>query len=155
MLRWLLRRHKMAYLSPCLAVLLLVLAVPALLAQTVASQAPPQKAALPVFDVATIKPNKSGSSRSSSLTTDHGTYTGENVTLRTLLTLAFGVRPDLIFGLPGWTENARFDVSAKVVDSDVKDLAALTREQHRAMLQALLADRFQLKSHMETRTLPV
>jgi uncharacterized protein (TIGR03435 family) len=115
----------------------------------------PEKASLPVFDVATIKPNKSGSGRSSSLTTDHGTYTGENVALRSLLTLAFGVRPDLIFGLPSWTENARFDVSAKVVDSDVKDLAALTREQHRAMLQALLADRFQLKSHMETRTLPV
>jgi uncharacterized protein (TIGR03435 family) len=145
----------MACLRLCLAVLPFAIAVPELPAQTSASQGVPEKAGLPVFDVATIKPNKAGSSRSSSLTTDHGTYTGENVTLRSLLTLAFGVRPDLIFGLPSWTENARFDVSAKVVDSDAKDLATLTREQHRAMMQALLADRFQLKSHMETRTLPV
>jgi bla regulator protein BlaR1 len=155
MLQWLLRKHKTACLSVCLAVLPLALAVSALTAQTVASQGVPEKAGLPVFDVSTIRPNKSGSGRWSSLTTDHGTYTGENITLKSLLTLAFGVRPDLIFGLPGWTENARFDVSAKVVDSNVKDLAALTREQRQAMMQGLLADRFQLKSHMETRTLPV
>jgi uncharacterized protein (TIGR03435 family) len=154
MFQWLIRIHKIAWLRSRLAVLPLALAVSAPPAQTVASGAP-KEAGHPIFDVATIKPNKSGSSRSSSFTTDHGTYDGENVTIRTLLMLAFGVRPDLIFGLPSWTENARFDVSAKVVDSDVKDLAALTREQHRAMMLALLVDRFQLKSHMETRTLPV
>lgn len=123
--------------------------------QQAAALPAPEKPALPVFDVSTVKPNKSGTDRRSSLTSDHGTYTGENIELKNLLSLAFGVRLDLIFVLPGWTDNARFDISAKVVDSDAKDLSALTREQRGAMMQALLADRFQLKSHTETHTLPV
>ena len=155
MLQWLLRKHKTACLSVCLVVLPRALAVPAVLAQAVPAQAAGQKAGLPVFEVSTIKPSKSGSNERSSLITDYGTYTGENIDLKSLLALSFGVRPDLIFGLPSWTEKARFDVYAKVVDPDVKELAALTRGQRRAMMQALLADRFQLKSHMETRTLPV
>jgi uncharacterized protein (TIGR03435 family) len=155
MQHWLILKHKTACLRLWVAVFALVPAVPRLPAQTVASQSTSPTAALPVFDVSTIKPSKSDSERSSSLITDHGIYTGENVTIRRLLPLAFGVRPGLIFGLPPWAENARFDISAKVVDPDVKVLAALTREQRRDMMQALLADRFQLKCHMETRTLPV
>jgi uncharacterized protein (TIGR03435 family) len=155
MLQWLLRKHKTACLCSCVAVFALTVAVPRLPAQTVASPAASTTPVPPVFDVSTIKPSKADNDRSSSLTTDHGTYSAENITIRRLLPLAFGVRPDLIFGLPPWAENARFDISAKVVDADEKVLAALTREQHRVMMQALLADRFQLKCHMETRTLPV
>ncbi len=155
MLQSALRKHTIACLSVSFAILPHAFTVPALLAQAAPEQVAAQKAEQPAFDVSTIKPNKSGSTRSSSLITDYGTYTGENIDLKSLLSLSFGVRPDLIFGLPSWAESTRFDVSAKVVDSEVKDLTTLTRQQRRAMMQALVTDRFQLKSHMETRTLPV
>jgi uncharacterized protein (TIGR03435 family) len=145
MIPLLLYPYKMAHLRFAMALLALGMVVPSAVPQ----------AAAPIFDVATIKRNTSGSRSSSSLTTNHGTYTAENITLRALLPLAFGVRQDLIFGLPGWAEEVHFDINAKSIDHDANDLAALNREQRRAMMQALLADRFQLTSHMEVRTLPV
>jgi uncharacterized protein (TIGR03435 family) len=41
-----------------------------------------------------------------------------------------------------------------VVDPDIKAIEAMTREQYRAMMMPIL-DRFHLKSHRETRVLPV
>jgi uncharacterized protein (TIGR03435 family) len=60
-----------------------------------------------------------------------------------------------MFGLPGWADSSRFDVTAKVSDPDLKALSHLSREQRQAMIAALLADRFHLKLHTEIKTLPV
>jgi uncharacterized protein (TIGR03435 family) len=61
------------------------------------------------------------------------------VTLMALLTEAFGVKAYQVSG-PAWLETSYFDVAATAP-------AGATRAQIPAMLQRLLADRFQLKFH--------
>jgi uncharacterized protein (TIGR03435 family) len=70
--------------------------------------------------------------------------------LKQLLQLAFDVKGFQIAGGPGWLDAARYDIVAttgKPGDIDDREL--------RPMLQALLADRFALKFHRETRELTV
>jgi uncharacterized protein (TIGR03435 family) len=109
---------------------------------------------LPVFDVASVKPNKSGSGNMSWRTKPDG-YSCENISLKMLISNAYDVRQDLISGGPGWVESQGFDVDAKVAGEDVEAMKKLTGRQRSSMLQALLADRFKLKVHTETKTLPM
>ncbi len=109
---------------------------------------------LPVYDVATIKPSKSDD-HGPDVTTSAYSIVGRGILLTWFLQKAFGIQPDFIFGMPPWANNARFDIDAKIVDPDMQQLNSLTPEQRRAMLQALLADRFALRWHFEERTLPL
>jgi uncharacterized protein (TIGR03435 family) len=69
-------------------------------------------------------------------------------------------RPNRIIGVPAWafyTGGVRYDIDAKVSEADLprwKDLAQRPT-MLRAMLQAMLADRFKLTAHRETREIPV
>ncbi len=79
-----------------------------------------------------------------------------NFDARNLLGMAYGVRWDQIVGLPDW--HAMFNIEAKS-DSDADEqMAKLTKAQQwleqKHMLQRLLADRFKLKVHWETREGP-
>jgi uncharacterized protein (TIGR03435 family) len=76
-----------------------------------------------------------------------GTLSFENVSLRDLLAQAYRLSQSQISG-PDWLNDVRFDISAVFKP-------ASTQEQFREMLQALLADRFALKFHRETKELPV
>ncbi len=111
-------------------------------------------AGVPSYDAVVIRPNKS-LLRGMSVDANEDTFQATNVSLRNLLVNAYAIRGGLIFGLPGWAESSRFDVTAKVTDADLKTLRGLSREQRRAMLAAMLVDRFHLKMHTEIRTLPV
>ena len=86
-------------------------------------------------------------------------FVATNINLTSLLMNAYGIRPELMSGLPGWANSTRFDVNAKVSDPDIDALKKLTPEQKRtqrqAQMLALLADRFHLQAHIETKTLPV
>jgi uncharacterized protein (TIGR03435 family) len=53
-------------------------------------------------------------------------------------------------GIPEWAASARFDVNATAPPG----LGSTTLEQRRAMMQAMLADRFKLATHYETREVP-
>jgi uncharacterized protein (TIGR03435 family) len=64
-----------------------------------------------------------------------------------LISTAFGVDAGKVLGGPSWMESDRYDVIAKVPPST--PLATV-----KLMLQALLADRFKLALHKETRLLP-
>ncbi len=66
-----------------------------------------------------------------------------STTLKDLLMRAYGVQDFQIVG-PGWLDMERFDIDA-VMPPDT------TREQFRTMLRNLLAARFQIKMHRETR----
>ena len=124
-------------------------------AQGVAAQpAASAQSKTPVFDVATIKPNNTFSGSMDS-NTNLDTFSAKNLSLKYLLQRAYGINQSLISGLPGWAESAHYDIVAKVVDVDVATMRNLTREQRQAMLQQLLADRFQLRCHIEQKTLPV
>jgi uncharacterized protein (TIGR03435 family) len=107
-----------------------------------------------VYDVVSVKPNKTGSTHSG-IDTEDATFSATNVTIRGLLVQAYRIRGGLISGLPGWAESARFDVKAKVVDPDAAVLKRLSPTQRRAMIETMLVDRFQVKVHTESKILPV
>jgi uncharacterized protein (TIGR03435 family) len=64
-----------------------------------------------------------------------------------LISMAFGLKEHEVVGGPVWLDTERFDISAK------PDAASgpLNEEQMRPLLQALLADRFKLVTHPETK----
>src|SRR5258705_456980 len=76
--------------------------------------------------------------------------TGTASTLLDLVTTAYGVRYDQISGGPGWVKSDHYDLTAKAEGE-----RPITREEARQMLQHLLAERFQLKIHRETKEVPV
>lgn len=110
--------------------------------------------AVPAFDVVSIKQDKSDSRMIRVRNTTDG-YSASNISLKMLLQAAYGIREDLISGVPNWGESARYDIDAKVAGSDVDALKKLSSEQRRAMLKPVLEDRFKLKVHTETKEMPV
>jgi uncharacterized protein (TIGR03435 family) len=112
-----------------------------------AQSAPPaQPAAPPQFDVATIRPYTGDSAFSSGIETRHGRLNAQNVTLKRCIIGAYGVGPHQVFGDPDWIDAEPFDIQAKS-EQLIEDDAVMNQ-----MLQALLADRFKLALHSETRT---
>lgn len=102
------------------------------------------------FDVASIRPDNSEDRGSSSQgTTPGGRFVATNVSPKLLLIRAFGVVPAQIEG-PEWLDADRYDVTAKADTS--KELAP---DELRPMLRKLLEDRFALRYHRETKSLPV
>jgi uncharacterized protein (TIGR03435 family) len=123
---------------------------PASFAQTSASAS--LKA--PIYDAVSIKPNTSGNEWVS-ISVDPDRYSATNVSLKSLIEKAYGIKVDLIFGEPRWVDSARFDIKAKIVEPDIEMLKNLTPEQNRLMFQSLLSDRFQLRVHKENKVLPI
>ncbi len=109
------------------------------------SATPPQAPADLKFNLASIKlnPNPAGPR----LQNLPGGRFQATCTLETLVILAFGVEPSQVSGARGWIGSDRFDVDAKAEGAPQK----LPEEQFRRMLQALLAERFGLKTHKESR----
>ncbi|HEY4382000.1 MAG TPA: TIGR03435 family protein [Acidobacteriaceae bacterium] len=116
-----------------------VLPVRAVFAQSIA---PPQ------FEVSTVRPSGPESGQSSGIDTEYGRLEAKNVTLKRCIVGAYGVGPHQVVGGPDWVDSQTFDIAAKA-DQPVNDDAVLNQ-----MLQALLADRFKLAMHRETKTLP-
>jgi bla regulator protein BlaR1 len=98
-----------------------------------------------VFEVASIRPNLTGST-SSRTNDDRGYWIATNVTASSLIAIAFDRPYFQLEGIPGWAQSERFDVRGKMPPGE-----KLNFERLRAMVQALLVDRFQLKFHHETR----
>lgn len=99
------------------------------------------------FEVASVKPNKSGDGRVMVTLPPTGRYTATNVPLRMLLQQSYNLQPFQIVGGPSWITSDRFDIVAKAPDG-------FTPDQLRPMMRALLVDRFKLKAHIETREMP-
>lgn len=94
------------------------------------------------FEVAAIKPG-SGALRRIQFQAG-GQFVAENASLRVLIEQAFEIQPKQLVGGPAWLDSVGFDVQARGSDS-------ATRPDVRKMLQALLAERFQLNFHLEKR----
>jgi uncharacterized protein (TIGR03435 family) len=73
---------------------------------------------------------------------------GRNVTLKRLIVQAYRLQPHQIFGGPNWLDVAEYDIDAKAD-------APVSSEQLALMLQTLLADRFKLATHKDTKELRV
>lgn len=78
-------------------------------------------------------------------------FTLRSVTLGGLIRDAYNVRDDQYTGLPGWADcRDQYEIRATAAGEGTP-----TPDQVRLMLQAMLADRFHLKLHHETRNLSV
>ncbi len=129
--------------------LLLALAAGLTTMPRISAQTATTPAAEARFEVASVKPNKSGDGRVMLSLPPTGRLTATNVPLRLLLQTAFDVQGFQIVGGPSWITSDRFDIVAKTPEG------AVTPEQVRPMLRALLADRFKLITHTETRDMPI
>ena len=116
------------------------------------------------FEVASIKPNKENDHRIMFGMQPGGRFSATGVTLKRLMVFAYGVREYQLTGLPAWADTDRYDISAKAegaADAAPQDRPPTPaemqtrQEKTRAMLQDLLADRFGLVMHRETKELPV
>ena len=113
-------------------------------------------ATLPPYDVSTVKQNISDDgSYGTGIHSNNDSFTALNATLQKIIELAYDVNEDQIFGLSGPVNSARFDIKAKVVPPNGGPMPKLTNAQLAAMIIPLLADRFHLTVHLETKTLPV
>ena len=99
------------------------------------------------FEAATIKPASPDEAPYAGEDGRNGTLKVWNLTLRGLIVAAYGMAEDRIIGGPKWMDENRYDILAKA-DYPANERELLT------MLQPLLADRFHLEMHHETRTLP-
>ena len=100
----------------------------------------------PSFAVVSIKPNASGASGITFWPKTGGRLIVENNDLANLIGNAYGVGSLRLIGLPEWGGSDRFDIDARADGNPSKDELML-------MLQTLLADRFKLRVHRETRDL--
>ena len=103
----------------------------------------------PAFEVASIK-RSSSDGRIMIRNSPGGRFSTQGTPLRLLIGNAYRVRDSQISGGPSWMSSDRWDIEAKAESG-----ADLTPGQVQLMLQSLLADRFQLKLHSETRELPI
>jgi uncharacterized protein (TIGR03435 family) len=114
------------------------------LAQTTAS-AP---AAPATFEVATIKPSDPTNPIAIRSLPD-GRFVTSNTSLRRLITWAYDIGDDRLVGAPSWLDSPGYDVVAKGPSGH------LPHGQLQLMVQALLADRVNLRVHWEHRQLPL
>ena len=108
------------------------------------------------FEVASVKPSSPNANANSPLgampmamPAGGGRFTGQNLSLRLLAVMAYNLQDFQIIGGPAWQTVDKFDITAKAENPNT------TFPQMRPMLQALLADRFKLKAHIETREMPI
>lgn len=111
------------------------------------SNAARSAAALPSFDVASIKPDHTGID-SMDIRTEPDRFIATNVSAKFLIEFAFNVQPFQLSGGAGWIDSDHFDIDAKEDESRAAELQKLPPGQSlsemRLMLQSLLADRFKL-----------
>jgi uncharacterized protein (TIGR03435 family) len=112
------------------------------------------------FDVASVKVNKSADPPTANFplgpgdvyVPNGGLFSATGFPLVTYLFFAYKVIGNqgqyLLPQLPGWATTDRFDIQARAEGNPGKD-------QMRMMMRSLLADRFKLAVHTETREVPV
>jgi uncharacterized protein (TIGR03435 family) len=101
----------------------------------------------PVFEAVSIKANRSGDARSSF----RGTLSGISVTNQTVTDIirnVWNVNRLQIVGGPSWAGEDRFDIEARASGKAGRDELV-------AMMKTMLAERFNLAVHQETRPIPV
>jgi uncharacterized protein (TIGR03435 family) len=114
----------------------------------------------PTFDVASVKPNKSGGEQRSNVPLGTGTlysptgglFSAANVPLSRYISFAYKISLNqlqpMLAQMPSWVTTDGFDIQARCERDPGKD-------GMRLMMRALLADRFKLAVHSEIREEPV
>lgn len=103
----------------------------------------------PAFEVASIHPNLSGSPNTN-LDMEGGRFTMVNGSLKTLIRNAYDILGFQLAGGPSWIDSERYDIVATT-----PGVVTYGSEQFRLLLHSLIADRFGVKVHWETREGPI
>jgi len=101
------------------------------------------------FDVVSLRPNTTGAGRSIERT-NSGHVMAENITAGSMIRHAFGIRASQIEGAPGWIETDQYDLQATT--GTTKDLNDI---ELRPYWESMLASRFRMKFHRETKEMQI
>ncbi len=141
----------------CKALLLIVVGV---MLPMVACVARAQQSAKPAleFEAASVRENQNTRSGPANVPLDTedafvptgGLYVARGFTLSSYIAFAYKRQnsPALRDQLPKWAQTTRFDIEARAAGNPTKD-------QYREMMRSLLAQRFKLQAHTETRRVPI
>src|ERR1051325_9504958 len=123
----------------------------------VRAQAPAALDSSLAFEVASVKANKSGDNRVSIGGPPGGRFSINNMPLRGIIGFAYALQPFQLIGGPAWINDDRFDIVAKAPANAPAGavIAAGSPGPMQYMMQNLLADRFKLKVHTESRDMPI
>jgi uncharacterized protein (TIGR03435 family) len=145
-------------------VTLSVVAALNLAAQQASPQAPSAEdqsafAGSAVYDVASIRKfTTDGGPMSMSMRVEPDGLTVTHMQIKSLICMAYKVFGYQVSGGPGWVESDLYDVHAKMDEATMAMFGKLSPDQAKQarqhMAQSLLADRFKLVAHHETRLLP-
>ncbi|HXS98367.1 MAG TPA: TIGR03435 family protein [Candidatus Limnocylindrales bacterium] len=120
----------------------------------------PQTASRPAFEVASVKASVANSRSNTNIplgpgdafAATGGSFSATGFPLEAYIVFAYKLSGNQVQALraqlPGWTATDPYDILAKAAGNPTKD-------EYRMMLRALLAERFQLAMHEETREVPV
>jgi len=136
-------------------VVLMVMGCGAVVAQS--AEAPAQAAqpstqqaaapnASPEFEVATVKPSDPANCCARTWHRDARRFFTNNTSLKWLIRWAYGLNDKQIVGGPAWLDVDRFDVTGQI-----EGTKPANDQECRIAMQKLLADRFQLQFHHESR----
>lgn len=118
----------------------------------------PADGTAPAFEVASVKQTLAAEVFSFRLQPDR--FIAQNAPLDRLIQFAYNVKSEhQVVNMPSWAGSARFDIDAKIGDSEVEAMKKLLPdqrfEQYRLMVQSLLSDRFEMRVKIETQELQV
>jgi uncharacterized protein (TIGR03435 family) len=100
------------------------------------------------FDVASVKPNATGDPGWKLGAPQRGNESIVNLELRKIIASSFRIQDKMVLGGPDWLDTARYDIEARSA-SEVPDVVVWE------MMRSLLAERFHLRYHLETREMGV
>jgi len=100
------------------------------------------------FEVATVRENRSGGGGWRLGPPMHGSVSIENLQLKRIIASSFRIQDSMVFG-PPWIANTRFDIVGKGPDPKASNPEVWE------MMRSLLAERFQMEYHIESREMPV
>ena len=130
----------------------------AILMMAAHGSAQPQAPRFEVVSIRLVPPNTPPTMRSQDFTPilPGGQYVHSRADLFEMISFAYQVRNYAqLVGLPNWARNQSYAVAAKPADGFPVLPPGENREQVRLMLRAMLADRFHLQIHTETRQEPI
>jgi uncharacterized protein (TIGR03435 family) len=113
---------------------------------------PPQVA--PAFEAASVKPSAPDAQGQHLRREPGGRVSISNVPLRELIKFVYQLQDFQIDGVPAWASSESFDIVAKAAEDVPPVLPGTAVDPLIVMLRTLLADRFRLQVHRESREMP-
>jgi bla regulator protein BlaR1 len=109
------------------------------------------------FEVVSVKPDNSGDQRPYSWIYPNGNFTATNTALWDLILNAYWVPNYLVSGAPDWIKREKFDIDGKVPANAIPEGISMRGRTDitRRMIQTMLAERFKLAVHFETKEMPI